>query len=415
LDEAIQIGLAQDVQLQKDLNALRLQERVVQAERGDFLPNLNASVGPSINYGLQFNTTTGQLENQRVEQLNLGVSSGINLFNGFADVASLEQARIESAAAVLTTDRSRQRVVSTVIAQFLELLLAREQIEIQEENLEAQNRLLERIEEFANVGTRPVSDLFQQQAAVAQAELQLLNAEQAFELRASDLIQTLQLDPTQVYEFVAPQTDDVALVPTTYDYPTLIREAFERRPDLLAQRQRVSAGDAGIRVARSQLLPSLDFTASTGTGYTSSDPLDRALFTQFEDNRSSAFRFSLSIPIFNRYQTRLGVERAQIQLQNAELDLLGLEQQVAAQVRQQVINYQNDVKRLDVTEKQLRAAEQSLEAEQERYNVGASTLVELSQARASFVQASRDRSTAVYQFLLRGRLVELAVGTLSVE
>ncbi|MEM6336932.1 MAG: hypothetical protein AAF752_10205, partial [Bacteroidota bacterium] len=47
LDEAIQIGLAQDVQLQKDLNALRLQERVVQAERGDFLPNLNASVGPS--------------------------------------------------------------------------------------------------------------------------------------------------------------------------------------------------------------------------------------------------------------------------------------------------------------------------------------------------------------------------------
>ena len=96
----------------------------------------------------------------------------------------------------------------------------------------------------------------------------------------------------------------------------------------------------------------------------------------------------------------------------SRLDLQDREQSIAIEVRQVYLDYQTDVKRLDATDKQVRAAEQALEAEQERYNVGASTLVELSQARATFVQAQSDRAQAVYQFVLRGKLVDHAVGTL---
>jgi outer membrane protein len=89
-----------------------------------------------------------------------------------------------------------------------------------------------------------------------------------------------------------------------------------------------------------------------------------------------------------------------------------LQQGIALEVRQAYLDYQTAVKRLEVTEVQVRAAQQALEVEQERYDVGASTLVELTQARASFTDASSQRVQAIFQFHFQHRLIEYYQGTL---
>ena len=66
-----------------------------------------------------------------------------------------------------------------------------------------------------------------------------------------------------------------------------------------------------------------------------------------------------------------------------------------------------------MTEKQEISAQQALTAEQERYNVGAATLVELSQARANFVQAASDRNQARFDFLFRKKLIDYYMGKLN--
>jgi outer membrane protein len=133
---------------------------------------------------------------------------------------------------------------------------------------------------------------------------------------------------------------------------------------------------------------------------------------QLTDNRSGSVSMTLSIPVFNRLQTKTGVERSRVQLSNAELDLQNMSQTVALEVRQAYLDYQTAVKRLDVTEKQLRSAEQSVAVEQERYNVGASTLVELQTARAAFVDAASKRAQAIYQFIFQSRVIDYYLGAL---
>ncbi len=411
LDDAIRIGLEQDIQLKQSMNELGFQGVNVRRQKANFLPSFSLGLTPGVNYGLAFNQTTGRLENERTEQFSFGGNASVNLFNGFGDVSALKQAELNRDASVLDTDRSKQTVIATVISQFLQVLLDREQIRIQEENLESQNQLLARIEEFTRVGTRPVSDLYQQQSLVAQAEATLLNAEQAYQLNQSRLIQTLQLDPFQAYDFTAPATEDVVLTPQAYDLNALIQEAFQKRADLQARRVRTDAAYEGIRGARSSLLPSINLSGGYGSAYTSSNTF-AGFGDQLDQNRGGNIRLNFSIPIFDRLLTKTQVERAKVDFANARLTQQNLEQSVAVEVRQAYLDYQSDIKRLDVTEKQVRAAEQALEAEQERYNVGASTLVELSQARATYVQGVSDRATAIYRFLLRGRLIENAVGTL---
>ena len=326
-------------------------------------------------------------------------------------MASLRQARLQYNARDLDYQRQRQTVVFTVMSNYLNLIEQRERIRIQEENLAAQQQLLTQIEEFVRVGSRPMSDLFQQQALTASAEANLLDVQRLYQLAEVSLIQTLQLDPFDNYEFVAPNVADAALIPETYDVRSMMQNAFERRLDLQASQLDIDAAAQGIRVAKSSYWPSVNFQANTRSSY--NDLAQDAFNDQFFDrNRNSSLGFSLGFPIFDRFLTRNSVQQARVQYENARLDLEDAQQNIALQVRQAYLDYLTDEKRLDVTEKQVRSAEQALQAEQERYNVGASTLVELTQARANFVQASNDQVVARYNFLFRKRLIDYYIGVL---
>lgn len=409
-DEAIQIALERNVTIKRAQNNLDLQSITVQSERMDFLPNLNFNSGASRNYGLLFDQTTGTLVNASTDGFNLSANSSLNLFNGFADVASLASARAVLAAQESSFERTQQTVVFNVISNYLNVILAEESIRIRQEDMISQQGLLEQIEEFVRVGTRAISDLYNQQATTANSEAQLLTAESTFQTSKTRLIQVLQLDPMAEYRFLAPDPDDLPLTIRSYDPSDLLRSAFEWRSDLRAQEFSIEAAEHGIRTAKSGYLPSLNFSSSVGSSYSSGRLTDFG--TQLGDNRSERIGLSLSVPLFNRFNVKRGIESSRVQWANARLDLENLQQNVAIEVRQAYLDYQTSVKRLDVTAKSLRAADQALQVEQERYNVGASTLVELTQARSQFVNAASQRAQAVFQFHFQQRLIEYYQGTL---
>jgi outer membrane protein len=70
---------------------------------------------------------------------------------------------------------------------------------------------------------------------------------------------------------------------------------------------------------------------------------------------------------------------------------------------------------LRATEAQQRAAALALEASQERYRVGAATLVELTQARTTQVQAASALVSARYNLLFQRTLLDYYVGDLVPE
>ncbi|NNE69417.1 MAG: TolC family protein [Rhodothermales bacterium] len=417
-DDAVSIALDQNVTLRRAKNSVESQTTSLAQAKAARLPNLNLSSNAGRNWGLQFDLTTGRLENQSSDRFSLNASSGVTLFNGFQIGASIDQARASLAAQEAALERSEQTVVFTVITNYLQVILDQEQIRIREEDLEAQQRQLERITEFVRVGQRPISDQYSQEATVANAEATLLTAQRALQLSEARLISTLQLDPLQNYSFTAPSAEAISLAARTYDPNDLLVAAYEARADLQAQKYVISAAEEGMTIAKSSSLPRVSESAGFGTSYSSfgRDPLtgQKSSFgSQMTDNRSESIGISLSVPVFNRFQTRSSVERAQVQLNNASLDLESLEQSIALDVRQSYLDYQTAVKRLEVTEKQLRASQQALEVEQARYDVASSTLVELTQARANYVNSESQRVQAIYQFHLQHRLIEYYLGILN--
>ncbi|TDI72192.1 MAG: TolC family protein [Bacteroidetes bacterium] len=410
-NDAVQIALERSVTIRRARNNVDLQVATVAAERAAFLPNLNLSSGTSRNYGLSFDPTVGDNVNQTTDSFNMGASSNLNIFNGFADVASLAQARLNLEAQEYDYDRTRQTIVFNVISNFLNVILTEERLAIRQEDMAAQQLLVEQIEEFVNAGVRAVSDLYTQQASAAASEAQVLNAESQFQVAKTRLIQTLQLDPLGDYEFTAPDPDDIPLAITEYDPQRLMLGAFESRSDLRAQESSIEAATQGIRVAKAGYLPRLDFSGSYRSNYSNIQD-DISFRDQLKDNANKTLSLNLSIPIFNRLAVKTNVERTRVQYANAMLDLEAMQQSVALDVRQAYYDYETSVKQLDVTAKQLRAADQALEVEQERYDVGASTLVELTLSRARYTDASSGRAQAIFQFHFQQHLLEYYQGIL---
>ncbi len=422
-DEAVRIALDQNTDIKRAQAGARQANAETQAEWMDFAPDLSISTDVSRRFGRNFSQVTGDFTTQSTDFFNLTGRSGITLFNGFENIASLRRANDQARASELDLDRARREVAFTVMDQFIGLLESREQVRVRREQLEALRQQLQQTEEFVDAGSSPVSDLYQQQADVADAEQQLLQARREREVSQTRLIQTLQLNPRRAYDFQVPELEeDTSGAAAAYELPVLIDEAFQNRLDLEVAKAERRAADHGVRAARSAYYPTLSIGGSYGTDWTSRgripDPNNPGQFInpsfqdQLENNRGGGISLSLSIPIFDRLRRNAQVESAQVQAQNAEYALQDQRQQVALQVRQAYLDYQNAVQQLEAANTRLRAARQARTATQERYNLGAASIVELRNANRDFVDAASQQVRARYNLLFQQKQIDYHVGRL---
>ena len=415
--EAVRIALDQNTDVKRAQATARQSNLQVQSEWMDFLPDASVRSSVSRRYGRNFSQVTGGFTTRSTDFFNLNGSSSITLFNGFENTASLNQARTQSEADRMNLGQARQDVVFNVVDQFIALVESRELVRVRREELETRRQQLKQIRAFVDAGSRPVSDLYTQQADVADAEQQLLQAEREREVNKTRLIQTLQLSPRKAYAFQEPGLRDDSVRAQSYDLSSLIDQAFQQRLDLEVARAEQRAAETGVRAARSSYYPSISLNGNYGTDWSSrglpGETTDNSFGNQLDINRGGSVSLSLNIPIFNNLNRSTQVEQAQVQAQNARYALQDQRQQVALQVRQAYLDYRNAVKQLDVANKRLRAARQSRDATLERYNLGSASIVELQNARRDFVSAASDQVQARYQVIFQRKRIEYNIGDLN--
>lgn len=410
-EEAVRIALERNATLRQSETAAELNSVAVQEARGQLFPDLRISTSTAQNYGRNFNQTEGRIIEQSSRSVNINLNSGVTIFDGFGNTASLNSAKFAETAGKLDVQRTRETVVFTVASNFLSLIQAQEQLRVRRESLQAEMALLEQIQSYVNAGARTIADLYQQQANVASAQLAVVQAERAAELAKVDLMQTLQLDPQGVYEFEAPSEAALGAADEPADLPELLERAYAKRADLEAEQARIEAAEQNIRVAKSNLWPTLSLNTSYGSGYTSVS--DFSFFDQLDQRRGGSISLGITIPIFDRGATRAQTRRAELQAERARITLESLQNEIGLQVRRAYLDYRAAREQLSAAEAQLRAAELALQATNDRYRVGAATLVELSQSRVAQVQAASNVVTARFNLLFQRTLTDYYVGELA--
>lgn len=419
LQEAIDIALENNITLRQAENNMILQNAGVTSAQMDFLPNLNFGLNGSRNTGRQFVQETLSYDDLTTLSSGASLSSGVTIFDGLRNINNLRAAQTSKLSAEENLQRAKENVIFNTASSYLSVLLNQELLNIAKENLEASQKQLEQVKAQVEVGMRPMVDLYNQEAVVANNEFQIVERENALNISIVQLVRVLAIDPMQDYEFVTPGIDEENLQVNNYSLTQLIEQAMLNRSDLRGTEAQIKLSEYNLRIARGAYLPTVSLSASLSGGYSdqfrertpSGGFTDVSYFDQITDrNRRYSIGFNIQVPIFNRYNTRLNVQRSQVDYKNSMLDLEAKKLEINQEVRQAYNDYLSASKQLDTTERALLAASKAYETEQERYRVGASTLIELTQANAEFVSASSNRVQAVYRFVFQEQLLNYYLG-----
>jgi outer membrane protein len=289
-------------------------------------------------------------------------------------------------------------------------------VKVGEENLKRDERQLERITESSRVGALPLADVYRQQSQVANDELDLITAQNNHDKAKADLAALIGLDPMQEYDFRDPSVTvelSAAKAETTVtQYRNLTgvtQRALAARPDLVAARANLDAAGAGITAAQSSYFPALGLSGGYGN---SSDELGMlSLNKNYSLNAGVNLRWNL----FDGFAREATVEQAKVTERNAEVQLRQYEKDVAVEVRKAFLDLEAAKKSWDVSEKVLVSAAEDRRIAEERYNLGAGTLLDLLVANATYVNAQAARVNSVAGFLNARYNMEFAVGDRTCE
>jgi len=333
---------------------------------------------------------------------SFGLSGNMTLFDWGASFDRVAQSKQGANAAGFDLEYQKDVVKALVIREYYDLVKQKKLGEVQKDDVEAQKRNLEQVEAFYRIGSRTKADYLQARVNLANSELNLLNAKNAESIAGArlksrlNLPQSTPLDVDENLDFKVVKIDPDA----EFQYMA------HHRSDLLASRRRIAASRAGLRAAQKGWLPSLAGTFR----YSWSDRAAPNGLAIFEKDYVWSVGLFVNWPIFDRFQTRAGIDRARADYRIAQYNLKQSKLDAVLDVKQILLNLKQARERVDLADETVQQAQENLRLAEERYRVGAGTVLETFQATASLTSAQASLIEARVDYLVNRADLQRATG-----
>lgn len=390
---------------------------------GNFSYNQGFSPGTNLSVGFQNNRqTTNSLFTSLNPSLNSSFRATItqHLLQGFGIGLNTRFIRIARNNREISDVAYRNQVIQTISQIeniYWDLVNAYENVKAKERSVGLAQKTLADNQKQVEIGTLAPIEVVRAQSQVATNQQALIVAQTNLQLEQllmkNALSRTLS-DPILAAAPVIP-TDTVAMPAEEPVTPIqdLINDALSHRPDLASARINLTNSEINRKAAANGLLPSVDLVAFYGAtalggeqnplatcGSPGVNPLFCTPAGTLPSNgygstvgnlfNSSApdkgLGLSINIPIRNR-SAQADQMRSELELRQAQMQLQQLQNQVAIQVRQAQFTVQQDRAQVEAAEKALELAQQSLDAEQKKYALGASTNINVLQTETDLATA----------------------------
>lgn len=423
--EAVKIGLDNNLNLNQQKNQLVATRVTKNAGLLGFGPTVNINGNAGRNDGNSFNQQQGRVVNGVLDFVNASLDANMPLFRGLNVINTYRASASSYDAQLHFVNRTSQDVIRDISRQFLTCLLDQRLVIINEKNVATQQQQYDQIREFVDAGMRAEVDLKNQEYQVKNAELLLVRAKNTLRNDKAALAQTLQLDPSISFDLADPDWTVESNSGVSLD--ELYATASERRSDLKRAQENEKASQFTFSATKSNYFPSINLFASYGSAYnyiyrtgeeTSPEqlPRNRSFGSQFkEDNTQLTYGVAFRIPIYNAFQNRSNVIRTKMLYENAKLQTENTELTVKSEVLLAYQNLQDAKAGFEAASAQLAAAETSNALEKERYQLGISDIVALTQSNQTLTRAQQDYENARYTLMFQDLLINYATGTLNFE
>ena len=372
------------------------------------MPSLNGNIGQSFNFGraLQADNTYG---NRNTRNTNFSLGTNIPLFTGMQIPNNIALSKLNLKAATEDLAKAKEDISIQVASYFLQVLFNEELTKIARNQVALSQEQLDRKVAFFKNGKASEAEILEAKSRLAQDQLSLVQAENNHQLALLDLSQMLELPSPENFRISVPDIDgftaDLSMPEEVY------AQAMMNKPAIKAAQYRLQGAEKSIKIAQSGYYPQLSFGAGIGTNYYHLSGIENAPFsTQWDQNMNKYLQFSLSIPIFNRFQTRNRVKSARIQHTALSWQLEESKKALYKEIQQAYYNALAAESKYKSSQSASESAEASFRLMSEKYANGKASATEYNEMRTAWMKALSDGVQAKYEFMYRSKILDFYKG-----
>jgi outer membrane protein len=290
---------------------------------------------------------------------------------------------------------TREDIVLATDQAFYNALQAEALLKVAQQTVTTRQSVQHQIDELTKNKLKSTVDLSFAEVNLSQARLLQLDAENNVNSTIAALTSVLGFDKQINFEL----TDEDAAAPSPPpDVDVLINTALQQRPDLQAFAYDQQAAEKFRRAQRDQLLPTINALGIAGGTPIRPDCIDGCYPNYFISPWYGAIGLNMSVPIFNGFLYTSEASEANYRAKAAAENTRDLHDRVVRDVRTAWLAANTAFQRVGVAEELTKEANLSLNLAQGRYNLGLSSIVELSQAQLQQTDAAIGYVNAQYQY-----------------
>ena len=415
LQTCIDYALQQNITIRKNRLNAESAEVDVKTAKAALFPSLTASVSQRIVNRPNSETNTiingdNITSSQSKTSYNgsYGIDANWTLYNGSKRLNTLKQQRMNNRIAELNVAESENSIEESITQIYVQILYAAEAVKVNETTLDVSQAECERARALLAAGSIAKSDLAQLEAQVSTDKYQLVTAQATLQDYKLQLKQLLELSGEEEMDLYIPALGDENVLSPLPSKSDVYRSALTLRPEIEAGKLNVKASELDINIARSGYIPTVSLSA--GIGSTNTNGNDFTFGEQIKQNWNNSLGVTVSVPIFNNRQTKSAVQKAKIQKQSSELDLLDNQKALYKTIEGLWLDASSAQQRYVAAIEKLRSTQTSYDLIQEQFNLGMKNTVELLTEKSNLLNAQQETLQAKYMAILNTQLLKFYQG-----
>lgn len=412
LRQCIDYALDNNITVKQQDVTRRQNEVQLSTAKNSRLPDLNASASQNWSFGRGL-TSENTYSNQNTSSTSLSLGTTVPLFTGFRIPRTIELNKLNLEAATADLAKARDDISVQVAQAYVQILYDLELRDVAQRQIDIDSMQVERLREMYRTGKASGVEVAQQEATLAQSRLTLTQADNDYRLALLSLAQLLELPSPEGFAIVRPDVDGINVsgadaLPLPDE---IFQEAMAFKPEVKAEILRLKGSETNIKIAQSALWPTLSLSAGLGSNYYKTSGFDTESFgRQMKNNFSQYIGLSLSIPIFNRFETRNNIRTARLNMETQQLQLENVKKTLYKEIQQAYYNAVAARAQYASSNEATKSNKAAFDLMAAKYEYGKANITEFNEAKNNWLKAESDLARAKFEYMYDTSLIDFYRG-----
>lgn len=411
LQECIDYAMLNNITLQQ----ARLQKQAATETRKQsqaaLLPSLSATTNQSVGYRPWLETGTTTVTNGTVNNKNsktyyngtYGINASWTVWNGNQNRNQVKLNKVAEEQANLDIAETANSIQERIAQIYVQILYMNEAIHVNEESLNTSKKNEQRGKEFVEVGRMSKADLAQLTAQRATDEFNLVEAKSNLANYKLQLKQLLEITGEEDFDIAIPEASDEQALGEIPGLGSVYEKALAQRPEIQNAKLSLQSSDLQMKIAKAGHMPTVSLTGGVGTNTASMSSNEWG--SQIKTNFDASIGASLNIPIFDNRKTKTAVNKAQIQREQALLDIQNEQKQLYSTIEGFWLDANTNQQKFKAAQSSVASEQASYDLLSEQFHVGLKNIVELMTGKDKLLKAQQNKLQSKYMTILNQQLL----------